>query len=645
MTLPAPNLDDRTFQDLVDDAKRHVQRHCPEWTDHNVSDPGVTLIETVAMMVDQLLYRLNRVPDRLYVRFLELLGVRLFPPAAAQVDVTFWLTAPQPEPVTVKAGAEVLTQRTDTEESVVFTTAHDLVVVPVTLTRMANAPAGGEPVDCANNLGGDGFACFSASPAAGDTLLFGLDKAAPSCAVALRFTADVAGVGVDPRQPPLVWEAWTGVEWSPCDLQRDETGGLNESGDVVIHVPPEHVVSHVAGQRAGWLRCRVVEPKPDQPFYVASPRIVDVEAYTVGGTARAVHGEAVRNEVLGLSEGVPGQRFRLAERPVADTGDPVVVETGDGEENEWTRVEHFAESGPGDRHFTLDPVVGEIEFGPAVRQPDGSVRQYGAVPPQGCYVRVRAYRTGGGWRGNVATKTLRSLRSSVPFVQNTVTNRRPATGGRDAEDIENAKQRGPMLLRTRHRAVTADDYEYLACSAARQVARVRCVPVDPAEPSVVRVLVVPDVGTKPKVELRALRPSDEVLETVTNELDKRRLLGTRLVVEPPFYQGVTVVTRLRARSRTDPAALRDRALDALYRYLHPLTGGPDGTGWPFGRPVQSGELFAVLQRLPGVDVVEEIRLYAADLTTGQRSDEVPRVEVDRNALVLSYEHHVLTSAP
>ncbi len=74
MMLPLPNLDDRRFQDLVDDAKRMVQQQCPEWTDHNVSDPGVTLIETFAFMVDELLYRLNRVPDRLYVTFLDLLG-------------------------------------------------------------------------------------------------------------------------------------------------------------------------------------------------------------------------------------------------------------------------------------------------------------------------------------------------------------------------------------------------------------------------------------------------------------------------------------------------------------------------------------------------------------------------------------------
>src|ERR1700746_2818868 len=96
MALPAPNLDDRRFQNLVDDAKRLVQRRSPKWTDPNVSDPGVTLIETFAYMTDQLLYRLNRVPDRNYIKFLELIGVRLFPPTAARAAIPFWLAGTQP---------------------------------------------------------------------------------------------------------------------------------------------------------------------------------------------------------------------------------------------------------------------------------------------------------------------------------------------------------------------------------------------------------------------------------------------------------------------------------------------------------------------------------------------------------------------
>src|SRR6187402_1937545 len=117
MAIAAPNLDDRRFQDLVDDAKRMVMDRCPAWTDHNVSDPGVTLIETFAYMVDQLLYRLNRVPDRLYVKFLDLIGVRLYPPTAARAEVTFWLSAPQEGVITIPAETEVATPRTESDEA------------------------------------------------------------------------------------------------------------------------------------------------------------------------------------------------------------------------------------------------------------------------------------------------------------------------------------------------------------------------------------------------------------------------------------------------------------------------------------------------------------------------------------------------
>src|SRR5690349_6435115 len=111
MSLPAPDLDDRRFQDIVDEAKRRINRLCPEWTDHNVSDPGVALIELFAWMTEMTLYRVNQIPDRLYVKFLELVGVELFSAAPARTDVLFTLAAPTPEPVRVPAGTQVGTER------------------------------------------------------------------------------------------------------------------------------------------------------------------------------------------------------------------------------------------------------------------------------------------------------------------------------------------------------------------------------------------------------------------------------------------------------------------------------------------------------------------------------------------------------
>ncbi|GAA1948861.1 putative baseplate assembly protein [Amycolatopsis minnesotensis] len=643
MNLPAPNLDDRRFQDLVDEAKRYIQQRSPEWTDHNVSDPGVTLIETFAHMVDQLIYRLNRVPERNYLAFLDLLGVRLFPPTAARAAVTFWLSAPQAEPVVLRTGTEVSTMRGETEEGVSFATTDDLVVVPCSLAKLVTSAASGAPADRTDELlSGQRVTCFATPPAVGDTMLFGLSAAVPRCAVVIRLGSEVEGIGVDPRQPPLVWEAWDGRGWTECEVDSDSTGGLNRPGDVVLHVPAEHIASVIAGTRAGWLRCRVVKPSAGQPFYSESPTVSEAEAFTIGGTIVAEHAEAVLDEIIGESEGVAGQRFAVSRPPVLTDGAPVVVEVSDGEGwQEWSTVEHFGTSSATDRHVLLDATSGEFAFGPAVREPDGTIRHYGAVPPKGAVIRIRRYRTGGGRAGNVARQVISMLSSSVPYVAR-VENREAASGGVDGETVDAAKLRGPLALRTQERAVTVDDFELIARDAAPAAARVRCVPAAEAEQgeAAVRVLVVPgaiaDIGDE--LRLEQLIPPRDMLAAVAGKLDERRLVGTRVVVEPPYYQGVTVVARLRASGDVEGA--RRAALEALYRYLNPLRGGPDGSGWPFGRPVQFGEVHAVLAAAPGVSVVDELRLFPADPITGRRGEPVNVLELSPTALAFSYQHQV-----
>ena len=73
-----------------------IARLCPAWTDHNVSDPGVTLVELFAWMTEMLLYRLNRVPEKSYITFMELMGVKIAPPLPAHTDLTFWLQEAAP---------------------------------------------------------------------------------------------------------------------------------------------------------------------------------------------------------------------------------------------------------------------------------------------------------------------------------------------------------------------------------------------------------------------------------------------------------------------------------------------------------------------------------------------------------------------
>ena len=646
MALPIPNLDDRRFQDLVNESKRMVQQKCPEWTDHNVHDPGVTLIELFAWMTEQVIYRLNRVPDRNYVKFLELIGVHLFPPTAARAPITFWLSGVLPDAVRIPASTTVATLRTETEDSINFTTVEPLDIIPCSLQDVATIATGtsASPVWRKEVLQrGEGFSCFSRVPVPGDALVVGLSEAVPGCAVSLHMSCRIEGVGVDPNNPPLLWEAWNGDGWTACELESDGTGGLNRDGDVVLHVPRSHTVSVIEAQRAGWLRARVTEPVQDQPAYRASPMIRAITAATVGGTVDALNAEQVDGEVIGTSEGVAGQRFKLKRQPVVASETPFVLEVSSSDGwQEWTQVSDFSASAPEDNHFTFDAVSGEIQLGPGVREPDGGLRSYGSTPPKGTQLRVRSYATGGGGRGNVARGMITVLKSSIPFVARVV-NRRAAAGGVDGEEIENAKVRGPILLRTLGRAVTKEDYEFLAREAAPEVARVHSVAAgEGADAGSVRVLVVPAAAAgASRLRFEQLIPADETLAKIASRLDQCRVIGTRVLVEPPRYNGMTIVARIRAQSRVSPTRVQEAVLEALYAYFHPISGGNERTGWPFGRPVNLGEVYAVVQGVKGVELIQDLRLFGADPVTGQRGQAVQVLPLDAHSLVFSYDHQVM----
>ena len=104
--LPEIELDDRRFQDLVSEARTRISRSCPEWTEHNVSDPGITLIELFAWMTEMTIYRLNRVPDKLHVALLDLLGIRLDGPTAATTSLRFRLADAPTEPILIEGGVD-----------------------------------------------------------------------------------------------------------------------------------------------------------------------------------------------------------------------------------------------------------------------------------------------------------------------------------------------------------------------------------------------------------------------------------------------------------------------------------------------------------------------------------------------------------
>lgn len=643
MSLPAPNLDDRRFQDLVDEAKRAIPRHCPEWTNHNLNDPGVALIELFAWMSDQLLYRLNQVPDRLYVHFLNLVGIAPYPPGVARCDVTFWLSTALNQDVLVPVGTPVSTEPDSAGTSVIFATTSDLVISPPRLTALVTVTGDTEGLrrEVTEDVRfGNPVPCFSSDPLLpGDALYLGLAESAAGTVLELTVRASAEGIGVDPNDPPLVWEVWAGEGWLDVPVLEDTTGGLNRDGRIRLLVPAAHEAMSLGANRAYWLRVALREARAGQPTYQSSPQLRGLQVAAVGGTVHAEHAEPVPAESLGRSDGRAGQTYRTSRWPVlARRGEEHVRVTDATGATVWTEVADFSASGPTDKHVVWDSATGEVRFGPAVRYADGSIVRHGATPPDGAEISVTAYRVGGGAIGNVGARKLSVLRSPLPYIAS-VTNLRAASGGVDPESVAEAKARGPLTLRTGMRAVTRGDYERLAGEASIEVARARCLPPR-STGGPVRLLVVPQVrkpATSHVIDDFAL--DSELLAAVSRQLDERRVVGTNVEIGTPYYQGVSVAALLLSAAGRPAALVRQRAIDTIASYLNPLTGGPEDDGWPFDADLTSAAVAQLLEGVDGVERVDELLLFEYDLRTGQR------LGAGRDTLRLEEHSLFLSAAP
>jgi predicted phage baseplate assembly protein len=650
MPLPTPNLDDLRFQrDLVDEARRRIVRYCPEWTDYNLSDPGITLIELFAWMTEMLVYRLNRVPEKNYIQFMELLGIQLQPATSAQTELTFRLSAPLPlgpedrTTTVVPPGTEVATWVAGEEAQVVFTTDEVRVLAAPRVTQLRRED------DLNRNylgrLGIEDFYTFSRQrPQIGDTFYIGFDGSQDMSGYVLwlAFQArDTEAPGINREDPPLVWECsvgsgrWEEIEPSKELRERDTTGGLNNAeGSIVFYLPLAFQPDLVHGRSAYWIRCRYEPRRPEQGTYgLQSPRLRGLSAFTLGGAVPATHAQIVSAEVLGRSSGEPGQIYRLQHAPVLALRADESVEVQEERDGEtiyvpWERVPDFPRSDRYDRHFTLDEATGELCFGPCVIQPDGTTYQYGRVPEAGRSIRISQYRHGGGVPGNVPANKLQVLRSAIPYVDR-VTNRRRATGGRDQETLEEAKLRAQRIVRAQQRAVTADDFESLARQSTRTVARVKCVGAGELEgdggtsrlpPGMVELLVVPAAFDALALgDLSALSVSQPLRSTVASYLNRYRLLTTTISIREPRYLGIAVHAQIVPSEVHAPASVVDRVRQLLRLYLSPLAIGtedqrlaeiigPEWEGWPFGRDLYVSDLFSLIQQVPGVKHVLDVRL-------------------------------------
>lgn len=413
--LPKSDLDDRTFEDLVQECILRIPRYCPEWTNHNPGDPGITLIELFSWLVKQMLFRFNQVPRRHYVAFLELLGIRLQPPTPAHVDLTFYLVKAQTSPLEIPVNTEVATIRTETEPAVIFTTDEKLVIGQPKIRRLVtarqvekephqdnfNTPFRADRPDseidwtdldevilfenCLIN------SCFYLvlSPDRSDT-----ENSIKGNVIALTFKGVIAGTtGINPDHPPLRWEAWDGDQWRSAGILRqrsdDKTKGFSfhelrqqglnpeqEGADVILHLPQQWQETDFGNGEAYqgyWIRCVYIKPEENQGQYSYSPMIHSITIRSIGGTTHAsecVRVSGITNESTTNSSATNGRTVngRVANGRTIEEPLGILLGISDGRPGQIFQLQGFP---------VLDRKADELI---RIQFPNGTIEDWQEVP-------------------------------------------------------------------------------------------------------------------------------------------------------------------------------------------------------------------------------------------------------------------------
>lgn len=640
MGLEVPELDDRTFEELLEDARKRIPVHTEEWTDYNVHDPGITILELLAWVAESDLYRLDQITDSHLQKFLALLDARPRPPKPATARLRL-----EPHPGVV--GQTIPTGEPLAVEDVTGAVRTFETDAPVTLTDASVAAVvtdhghGRTDNTIANRSDGMYFLALGERAERGSSMYVGFEGdpfMGGILELAAKFhtrnlPAPASHGEEEPTFEPSVEVAWEyctnydgwyrDVNWENLRVLRDETRQLYQGGTVRLERPenwnpdPAEILDHPRPLR--WIRCTVAKAGHEIP-----PQLDTLYVNAVTAT----HRSTVTNEQLSrvgggeVTTARPGQVFTFEHAPVLEA---TVTVGGD----RWKLVDDFDGSGPADNHYVLDQAAGQIRFGDEVR---------GAVPEPGLRVVANRYVHGGGAAGNVspaATWTFRDRFRDVGIASQSV------SGGRDAETIDEARAGLRRDADTPYRAVTADDYRYVATNTpglrfgrATAVVEAATRPADEraaCEPhKEVRVVVVP-FSTRDRPQ-----PSEGFVDAVRCHVQTHRLLTDRVTVEPPRYVGVGVRTEIGLRSgyaESERIAAIEEALDA---FLHPLNGF-DGDGWPFGRRVYLSELYEVIAGVEGIDCVFDVSVSPS----GERGiDSEGNVLVGKTGLVTPTDHDV-----
>jgi predicted phage baseplate assembly protein len=633
LSAQLPEIDDRTFDDIVAEAKTRIPRYTQEWTDFNSGDAGFALIELFAWMTDLLIYRLGQVPQLNYIKFLQLIGIELNPAQPAQTVLVFPVQKGFAQPgVPIPAGTQVSAAPANNSSPIVFETKIAITALQAPMDAVLVFDGTYYTEFTGDNVtSSSGFKPFGPLAAAGSALLLGFNPTQPfpgGFAISLGFwpvtnrgfpSPSPCGGGASPVFPPaqIVWEYWVGTAWQPLKVLSDSTLAFTLPGFAQVMLPAAGmiVLSTMPGKvdaKRAWLRARLAAT-----FYESAPTLSLVSANAVS----AIAAQTVQNEVLGGSNGAPTQKFTLSSTPVLDRTLELTIDEGIGGPETWTQVGDFSGSGVNDNVYLLDPTTGVITLGDGKQ---GHIPVANVNNPSGSIVAV-SYQFGGGEASNIPAGTPLTLMTGIPGVDTgSLSMPFAAYGGSDEEDLQHAMNRAPAALKSQNRAVTCEDYETLAKQAG-PIARAKALPLVHPDfpgmqvPGVVTVIVVPSLVSPVPM------PSPGLLRTVCAYLDQRRLIATELYVIAPTYVPVSITLQVLAQPDADTATVEQAVESALTTFLDPLVGGSidpttPGTGWPFGGTIYFVDVLRVAAQVTNVIRVADLVITLDGVQTAACTD-------------------------
>ncbi|UJF34081.1 putative baseplate assembly protein [Paenibacillus hexagrammi] len=388
--LPIPNLDDRMFEEMLQEARKSIPKLYPQWTDENAHDPGMTLLELMSWMTEMQQYYLNRVTEKNERKFLKLLGVRQREAASAVCEVVFsgmdeQLVLPQGTPL----------QAMDQQ----FETLQTLRLIPARLEKVIVRTETSAGDYTSNNDAGVAYYAFGPKAQKGAHLYLGFDRPLPEqteIALTIKLFEDypvAKGGHVHEEQEAFVSSAqvaWTyagsgskgrAEAWHPLEVVSDGSLHLSQSGELLFKVPSDMqpILLYPADDKPRvWICCTL-----EIEGYELAPKIQKLCLNSVKAMEQTTFSEVSTFD----SSGEPGQSFTVSSY-LAYTGlHTIQVQEQDGFWRDWSTVSELSACGPDD--FCCEMQQDSASRTTRIRFGDG---KHGSIPPQGAdCVRLIAY--------------------------------------------------------------------------------------------------------------------------------------------------------------------------------------------------------------------------------------------------------------